>query len=92
MISISSILYSRLILDLRWVYHSNNGLLKSDLKSSILVFAANVEGNLGAAADASWAIGVNNSEYRHDTTELSENPLSVGLFDPITNNTYTSEV
>lgn len=80
--SITSILLSRFILDLRSVY--NCALDPSSPSSNITTvrFAAAVEGNIGASLDDSWATGRNSDSTSMSDVQFSDSPFATGLITP----------
>ena len=82
--SLTSILLSHFILDLRSIIH----LSEDDTSGSIhqvtsVRFATNIEGNLGASLDISWATGEERDidEEEDDDSVYSDSPVAAGLID-----------
>ena len=82
--SLTSILLSHFILDLRSIIHlSEDDTSGSTHQVTSVRFASNIEGNLGASLDISWATGEERDidEEEDDNIVYSDNPPAVGLVD-----------
>ena len=81
--SLTSILLSHFILDLRSFHLSEDDTSGSTRQVTSVRFASNIEGNLGASLDISWATGEerNIDEEEDDDIVYSDNPVAVGLID-----------
>ena len=83
--SLTSILFSHFILDLRSIHLSEDDTSGSTRQVTSVRFASNIEGNLGASLDISWATGEERDidEEEYDDVVYSDDPHSVGLIDII---------
>ena len=81
--SLTSILLSRFILDLRSIHLSEDQSSGSTHQVTSVRFATNIEGNLGASLDISWATGEDQDIDEEEDNDIvySDNPLAVGLTD-----------
>ena len=81
--SLTSILLSHFLLDLRSFPLSEDGTSGSTRQVTSVRFASNIEGNLGASLDVSWATGEERDieEEEDDDIVYSDNPHAVGLID-----------
>ena len=81
--SFTSILLSHFILDLRSIPLSEDESSGSTHQVTSVRFASNIEGNLGASLDISWATGEERDidEEEDDNPVYSDNPPAVGLID-----------
>ena len=81
--SLTSILLSHFVLDLRSFPLSEDDTSGSTRQVTSVRFASNIEGNLGASLDISWATGEerNIDEEEDDDIVYSDNPVAVGLID-----------
>ena len=82
--SLTSILLSHFILDLRSIIHlSEDDTSGSTRQVTSVRFATNIEGNLGATLDMSWATGEERDIDSEEDNDIaySDNPLAVGLID-----------
>ena len=81
--SLTSILLSRFILDLRSIYLAKGDTSSSANQVTSVRFASNIEENLGASLDISWATGEERDIDEEEDTNIvySDNPLAVGLID-----------
>ena len=81
--SLTSILLSHFILDLRSIPLSEDESSGSTHQVTSVRFASNIEGNLGGSLDISWATGEERDidEEEDDDIVYSDNPLAVGLID-----------
>ena len=81
--SFTSILLSHFILDLRSIHLSEDDTSGSTHQVTSVRFASNIEGNLGASLDISWATGEERDidEEEDDDIVYSDNPLAVGPID-----------
>ena len=81
--SLTSILLSHFMLDLRSVHLSEDDTSGSTHQVTGVRFATNIEGNLGASLDISWATGEERDidEEEDDDIVYSDNPLAVGPID-----------
>ena len=81
--SLSSILLSHFILDLRSIPLSEDDTSGSTHQVTSVRFASNIEGNLGASLDVSWATGEDQDIDEEEDNDIvySDNPLAVGLTD-----------
>ena len=81
--SLTSILFSHFILDLRSIHLSEDDTSGSTHQVTSVRFATNIEGNLGASLDISWATGEERDidEEEDDNPVYSDNPPAVGLID-----------
>ena len=79
--SLTSILLSHFILDLRSIPLSEDDTSGSTNQVTSVRFASNIEGNLGASLDVSWATGEERDidEEEDNNIVYSNNPLAVGL-------------
>ena len=73
----AAMILSHIILDLRSVYPTANNPESAPSKATTMIFA-NVESNIGAALDDSWATG---REREEEKMAYSNDPLSVGLLE-----------
>ena len=82
-ISLTSILLSRFILDLRSIYLSKGDTSGSANRVTSVRFASNIENNLGASLDVSWATGEEPGIDGEEDNDIvySDHPLTVGLID-----------
>ena len=80
---LTSILLSHFILDLRSIHLSEDDTSGSTHQVTSVRFASNIEGNLGASLDISWATGQERDmgEEEDDNPVYSDNPPAVGLID-----------
>ena len=82
--SLTSILLSHFILDLRSIIHlSEDDTSGSTHQVTSVRFACNIEGNLGASLDISWATGEERDTDGEEDNDIaySDNPVAVGLSD-----------
>ena len=81
--SLTSILLSHFILDLRSIHLSEDDISGSTHQVTSVIFASNIEGNLGASLDISWATGEERDIDEGEDTNIvySDNPVAVGLID-----------
>ena len=81
--SLTSILLSHFILDLRSFPLSEDDTSGSTHQATSVRFASNIEGNLGGSLDISWATGEerNIDEEEDNDIVYSDNPVVVGLID-----------
>ena len=81
--SLTSILLSHFILDLRSIPLSEDDTSGSTHQVTSVRFASNIEGNLGASLDISWATGEERDIDSEEDNDIaySDNPLAVGLID-----------
>ena len=81
--SLTSILLSHFILDLRSIPLSEDDTSGSTHQVTSVRFASNIEGNLGASLDISWATGEERyiDEEEDNDNVYSDNPLAVGPID-----------
>ena len=81
--SLTSILLSHFILDLRSIPLSEDGTSGSARQVTSVRFASNIEGNLGASLDISWATGEERDIDEEEDNDIvySDDPLPVGLID-----------
>ena len=81
--SLTSILLSHFILDLRSIPLSEDESSGSTHQVTSVRFASNIEGNLGASLDISWATGEDQDIDEEEDNDIvySDNPLAVGLTD-----------
>ena len=80
--SLTSVLLSHFILDLRSVYLSTNDTSGSTHQVTSVSFAINIEENLGAILDVSWATGEEPDINEEDNDIVySDHPLAVRLID-----------
>ena len=81
--SLTSILRSHFILDLRSIHLSEDDSSVSTHQVTSVRFASNIEGNLGASLDTSWATCEERDidEEEDDNIVYSDNPPAVGLID-----------
>ena len=81
--SLTSILLSHFILDLRSIPLSEDDSSGSTHQVTSVRFATNIEGNLGASLDISWATGEERDIDEEEDTNIvySDNPVAVGLID-----------
>ena len=82
--SLTSILLSHFILDLHSIIHLSEGDSSGSTHQVTSVrFASNIEGNLGASLDISWATGEERDIDSEEDNDIaySDNPLAVGLID-----------
>ena len=81
--SLTSILLSHFILDLRSIPLSEDDTSGSTHQVTSVRFATNIEGNLGASLDVSWATGEERDIDSEEDNDIaySDNPLAVGLID-----------
>ena len=81
--SLTSILLSHFILDLRSIHLSEDDTSGSTHQVTSVRFASNIEGNLGASLDISWATGEERDIDEEEDNDIvySDNPLAVGLID-----------
>ena len=81
---LTSILLSHFMLDLRSIYLKGSDPTHASDHVTTLAFVSNVEGNLGASLDASWATSQrtdSDTEEDEDEIQYSDNPLATGLLD-----------
>ena len=71
------------MLDLRSIHLSEDDSSGSTHQVTSVRFASNIEGNLGASLDISWATGEERDidEEEDDNPVYSDNPPAVGLID-----------
>ena len=81
--SFTSILLSHFILDLRSIHLSEDDTSGSTHQVTSVRFASNIEGNLGATLDGSWATGEERDIDSEEDNDIaySDNPVAVGLID-----------
>ena len=82
--SLTSILLSHFILDLRSIIHlSEDDTSGSTRQVTSVRFATNIDGNLGGSLDISWATGEerNIDGEEDDNIVYSDNPVAVGPID-----------
>ena len=81
--SFTSILLSHFILDLRSIHLSEDETSGFAHQVTSVRSASNIEGNLGASLDTSWATGEERGtdEEEDDNPVYSNNPPAVGLID-----------
>ena len=81
--SLTSILLSHFILDLRSIHLSEDDSSGSTHQVTSVRFASNIEGNLGGSLDILWATGEDQDidEEEDDDMVYSDNPHAVGLVD-----------
>ena len=81
--SLTSILLSHFILDLRSIPLSEDDTSGSTHQVTSVRFATNIEGNLGASLDISWATGEERDIDEEEDNDIvySDNPLAVELID-----------
>ena len=81
--SLTSILLSHFILDLRSIHLSEDDTSGSTHQVTSVRFATNIEGNLGATLNISWATGEERDidEEEDDDIVYCDNPHAVGLID-----------
>ena len=81
--SLTSILLSHFILDLRSIPLSEDDSSGSTHQVTSVRFATNIEGNLGATLDISWATGEERDIDEEEDNDIvySDCPLAVGLTD-----------
>ena len=81
--SLTSILLPHFILDLRSIPLSEDESSGSTHQATSVRFASNIEGNLGASLDVSWATGEERDIDSEEDNDIaySDNPLAVGLID-----------
>lgn len=79
--SLTSIILSRFILDLRSVYHTTHNISQSDSKQSSVCFASALEGNMGAALNASWRSSRDHNEEEAEGLQYSGYPFMTVLSD-----------
>ena len=79
--SLTSILFSHFILDLRSIHFSKDDTSGSTHQVTSVRFASNVGGDLGGSLDVSWATGEERDidEEEDNNIVYSNNPLAVGL-------------
>ena len=79
--SLTSILLSHFILNLRSVYFFKDDTFSSAHQVTSVRFATNIEENLGASLDVSWATGEERDvdEEEDNSIVYSDHPLAVGL-------------
>ena len=77
--SLTSILLSRFILDLRSIHLSEDQSSGSTHQVTSVRFATNIEGNLGASLDISWATGEERDIDEEEDNDIvhSDHPLAV---------------
>ena len=78
--SLTSILLSHFILDLRSIPLSEDDTSGSTHQVTSVRFASNIEGNLGASLDISWATGEERDIDKEDDDDIvySDNAPGVG--------------
>lgn len=76
--SITSVILSHFILDLRSIYHRPTQSLDSKSQQSSIQFASAIEGNIGATLNVSWASGEERIT-EDDEIQYSDHPFSTGL-------------
>ena len=76
------------MLDLRSVHLSEDDTSGSTHQVTSVRFATNIEGNLGASLDISWATGEERDIDEEEDNGIvnSDNPVAVGLIDIRTDN------
>ena len=81
--SLASILFSHFILDLRSFHLSKGDTSASTYQVTSVRFATNIEENLGAILDISWATGEERDIDEEEDNDIvySDNSLAVGLID-----------
>ena len=81
--SLTSSLLSHFILDLRSIPLSEDDTSGSTHQVTSVRFASNIEGNLGASLDISWATGEERDIDEEEDNDIvySDNPLAVGPID-----------
>ena len=81
--SLTSILRSHFILDLRSIHLSKEDTSGSTHQVTSVRFASNIEGNLGASLDVSWATGEERDIDEEEDNDIvySDNPVAVGPID-----------
>ena len=81
--SLTSILLSHFILDLRSIPLSEDDSSGSTHQVTSVRFASNIGENLGGSLDISWATGEerNIDEEEDNNIVYSDNPVAVGLID-----------
>ena len=81
--SLTSILLSHFMLDLRSIHLSEDDTFSSAHQVTSVRFATNIEGNLGASLDISWATGEERDIYEEEDNDIvpSDHPLAVELID-----------
>ena len=81
--SLTSILLSHFTLDLRSIHLSEDDTSVSTHQVTSVRFASNIEGNLGASLDISWATGEERDIGEEEDNDIvpSDHPLAVELID-----------
>ena len=81
--SLTSILLSHFILDLRSFALSEDDTSRSTHQVTSVRFASNIEGNLGASLDVSWVTGGERDIDEEEDNDIvySDNPVAVGPID-----------
>ena len=81
--SLTSLLLSHFILDLRSIHFSEDDTSGSTHQVTSVRFVSNIEGNLGATLDISWATGEERDIDEEEDNDIvySDDPLPVGLID-----------
>ena len=81
--SLTSILLSHFILDLRSIHLSEDDTSGSTRQVTSVRFASNIGANLGGSLDISWATGEDQDIDEEEDNDIvySDNPLAVGLTD-----------
>lgn len=70
---------SHFILDLRSIYLKECSTTQTNQQLTSVKFAANIQGNLGASLDTSWATGEERETEEEQMIWYSDNPLATGL-------------
>ena len=81
--SLTSVLLSHFILDLRSIPLSEDDTSGSTHQVTSVRFASNIGENLGGSLDISWATGEERDIDEEEDNDIvySDNPLAVGLID-----------
>ena len=78
--SLNSVVLSYFILDLRSIYLIEKKPTNTSQQATILQFAANSQGTMGASLDTAWVTGQERHFEEDEETEYSDDPLATGLF------------
>ena len=81
--SLTSILLSHFILDLRSIHLSEDDTSGSTHQATSVRFASDIEENLGGSLDISWATGEERDIEEEEDNDIvySDNPIAVGPID-----------
>ncbi|KAK7686415.1 hypothetical protein QCA50_010639 [Cerrena zonata] len=76
---LNAILLSHFILDLRSIYLTDSNPSQTSHSHTTLQFVANIQGNIGASLNDSWATGEEGDLEEDEEIQYSDNPLATGL-------------